>query len=270
MPIKVVTEPRRSRTCLGPARPRSHTLGTRETHVSKRSRDEGEKRTEVGRNPTRAMPRRKEPDGGECCTGLEVSGSAVSVPRGRSPNRSSESRHSFQPPSRPSSRREVHERPNEATFDASPQMASVSSDRSANALLYPKPSARYASIDLTNSDIGSREEPTDPRPSRSSTLACGADRPVGRSRRDWIRPPAAAGRAGGPSAPLEAKPAGVAARPVCLAATRSGSARASAPRPTPVDAPTESGATEPRTPAGSATPTLSPDPDGAGRLGRQS
>ena len=60
-----------------------------------------------------------------------VSGSAASVPRGRSPTRSSESRHKSQPPSRPSSRREVHERPNEATFDASPQMASVSSDRRA-------------------------------------------------------------------------------------------------------------------------------------------
>jgi hypothetical protein len=131
MPIKVVTELRRYRTCLSPARPRSHTLGTREARVSKRSRAEGEKRTEGGQNPTRAMQRRKEPDGGECCTGLEVSGSAVSVPRGRSPNRSSESRHSFQPPSRPGSRREVHERPNEATFDASPQMASVSSDRRA-------------------------------------------------------------------------------------------------------------------------------------------
>ena len=32
-------------------------------------------------------------------------------------------------PSWPSSRREVHDRPNEATFDSSTQMASVSSDR---------------------------------------------------------------------------------------------------------------------------------------------
>ena len=70
-----------------------------------------------------------EPDGFECSTGSEVSGSAVAVPRGWSPTKCSESRHPFQPPSRPGSRREVHERPNEATFDASPRMASVWSDR---------------------------------------------------------------------------------------------------------------------------------------------
>jgi hypothetical protein len=83
------------------------------------------------------MPRRREPDGGDCGTESGVSGSAVSVPRGRSPTRSGEARHPFQPPSRPGTRREVYGRPNEATFDASPQMASASPDRSAQAL--PRP-----------------------------------------------------------------------------------------------------------------------------------
>ena len=270
MPIKVVTEPRRSRTCLGPARPRSHTLGTRETHVSKRSRVEGEKRTEGGQNPTRAMPRRKEPDGGECGTGSEVSGSAVSVPRGRSPTRSSESRHSFQPPSRPSSRREVHERPNEATFDASPQMASVSSDRSAQRSAISETLSTLC-LDRPN-QFGHRVPRGADRSAAIAELDFGLRRGSARRPEPAGLDSTAGSRGAGRRAvrALEAKPAGVAARPVCLAATRSGSARASAPRPTPVDAPTESGATEPRTPAGSATPTLSPDPDGAGRLGRQS
>jgi hypothetical protein len=118
--------PARSR--LAARRPPRHQWSR--SSMCKRSRAEGDKGAEVGQNPTRAMPRRREPDGGDCGTESGVSGSAVSVPRGRSPTRSGEARHPFQPPSRPGTRREVYGRPNEATFDASPQMDSVSSDRS--------------------------------------------------------------------------------------------------------------------------------------------
>src|SRR5262249_4441778 len=62
----------------------------------KRSRAEGDKRTEGGgRNPTRAMPCRKRPDGDEYGSESEVSGAAVSVPRGKAPSRSRETRTHF-------------------------------------------------------------------------------------------------------------------------------------------------------------------------------
>ena len=101
-----------------PTRPRERPARHRWSRSSmrKRSRADGEKCTEGDQNPTRVMPRRKDPDGSEYGTGSEVSGPVVSVPRGRSPTRSSESRHPFQPPSRPSSRLEVHQLGPQAKF----------------------------------------------------------------------------------------------------------------------------------------------------------
>jgi hypothetical protein len=80
-------------------------------------------------------------DGSDHGSGMEVSGPAVSVPRGESPTtspflgeslqlRGCESLHPFQPPPSPTFSWEVHELPSEHASDASHQIDSVSSDRS--------------------------------------------------------------------------------------------------------------------------------------------
>ena len=63
--------------------------------------------------------------GASTAPGRRLAFAAVSVPRGKAPARSRESRYAFQPPTLPSSRRQVHELPSEGTSDASSQIASV-------------------------------------------------------------------------------------------------------------------------------------------------
>jgi hypothetical protein len=80
--------------------------------------------------------------GGERFSRLRFSGESLRPGSG-------ESRHPFQPPAPPSCCSEVHELPSEGTSEASPQIASVSSDRS-----------RLVARDDITPDEGGRSSPT--------------------------------------------------------------------------------------------------------------
>lgn len=85
----------------------------------------------VARPATVAPPSARAVDVGDHGSGVETDGSVVSVPRGGSRLPGSKPRHPFPLPPSPTWCRSVHERPGEGAFDASHQIASVSSDRRA-------------------------------------------------------------------------------------------------------------------------------------------
>ena len=90
-----------------------------------RSRVEGDKRAERSEIEHGPCHFQKQLDGCEHGSGVEVSGSAVSIPRGESRPRDSESRHPFQAPPFPRCCRAVDELPSEGTTDASPNCFGV-------------------------------------------------------------------------------------------------------------------------------------------------
>jgi hypothetical protein len=110
--------------------------------IRSRSRVEGDKRTERSGIEHGPCHCRKQLDGGDHGSRVEVSGSVVSVPPGESATTGQRIPASISADRPPTCYREIHERPSEGTSDTSPQIASVSSDRRAQASLPPQSALR--------------------------------------------------------------------------------------------------------------------------------
>src|SRR5262249_47599436 len=80
------------------------------------SQGEGDKRAERFEIEHGPCPCQRHRDGGDHGSGVEVSGSAVSVPRKSRQLRGCESWHPFQPPPSPRCYREVHQLPREGSL----------------------------------------------------------------------------------------------------------------------------------------------------------